>query len=57
MKKGLREREAELQSLLASPAGRAELQELYAAANDKRGPVGSAITYILIHERQQGRIK
>ena len=60
MKKTLREREAELRSLLETPAGRGELQELaarYAAAVDKPAPAGSAITYILVHEREHNRIR
>jgi hypothetical protein len=56
-KKTLHEREKELQSLLATPAGREELQNLasrYSAASGRVRPAGaSAITYILVHERQQ----
>jgi hypothetical protein len=59
-KKNLQERERELQALLASPAGRPELQELasrYCAASGKLKPTGtSAITYILVYEREQGLI-
>jgi hypothetical protein len=59
-KKTLPEREKELQALLATPAGRAELQVLesrYSAASGKVRPAkGSLITYILIHERQWGLI-
>jgi hypothetical protein len=58
--KTLQQREKELQSLLANPAGRKELQELasrYCAAGGKLRPAGtSAITYILVHERGQGLI-
>lgn len=57
--KPLRERERELRSLLATATGRDKLQTLachYAAANGQREPVGSVITYILVHEREQGRI-
>ena len=57
-KKTLQDREKELQSLLTTPAGREKLQELasgYHAASGKLRPVRtSAITYILVHERQQG---
>ncbi len=59
MKKTLREREAELRSLLETPEGRDELQTLavrYAMADGKREPVGSAITYILVHEREHSQI-
>src|SRR5262249_26874043 len=43
-----------------TPAGRAELQELesrYEAAGGKLRPAGaSGITYLLVHEREQGLI-
>jgi hypothetical protein len=59
-KHSLQERENELRSLLATPAGREKLQELasrYHAASGKLRPAGtSIITYILVHERQQGLI-
>ena len=59
-KHSLQEREKELRSLLATPAGREELQKLasrYHAASGKLRPAGtSVITYILVHERQQGLI-
>jgi hypothetical protein len=59
-KKTLREREKELQALLATPAGRAELRELesrYAAASGRVRPGrGSLITYLLVYERGQGLI-
>ena len=59
-KKTLQEREQELRPLLATPAGRDELQELasrYYAASGRLQPAGtSAITYILVHEREQGLI-
>ena len=59
-KHSLQEREKELRSLIATPAGREELQELasrYHAASGKLRPTGtSVITYILVHERQQGLI-
>ena len=58
--KTLREREAELRSLLATPAGQEELQRLesrYHAAGGRLRPVNaSVITYILIQERQHGLI-
>ena len=60
-KKTLSEREKELQALLATPAGREELQELasrYSAAGGKLRPAGtSVVTYILVHERGQGLIR
>jgi hypothetical protein len=56
----LQEREKKLRSLLATPAGREELQELasrHHTASGKLRPAGaSVITYILVHERQQGLI-
>ena len=59
-KKPLHEREKELQSLLTTPAGREKLEELaaeYHAVSGKVKPAGaSAITYILVHERQHGLI-
>ncbi|HLJ92747.1 MAG TPA: hypothetical protein VKU02_06070 [Gemmataceae bacterium] len=59
-KKTLQEREQELRSLLATPAGREELQELlvrYHAASDRLKPAAmSAITYILVYERELGLI-
>lgn len=60
-KKTLQEREKELRSLLATADGRKELQELasrYCAASGKLRPAGrSAVTYILVHERDQGLIR
>jgi hypothetical protein len=60
-KKSLREREAELRALLATPAGRAELEGLaarYAAADGHFRPARtSVVTYILVHERRTGRIR
>ncbi len=60
VKHTLQERERELRSLIATPAGREELQKLasrYHAASGKLRPAGtSVITYILVHERQQGLI-
>ena len=59
-KKNLPERQKELQSLLATPAGRGELQALesrYSAAAGKPRSVGkSLITYILVYEREHGLI-
>ena len=59
-KKSLAEREMELRSLLATAAGRQELEELaarYSLASGRLRPAGtSAITYILVHERGQGLI-
>ena len=60
LKKTLHEREKELQLQIATPAGRQQLQELaseYHATSGKLRPTGtSAITYILVHERQSGLI-
>jgi len=60
VKKSLREREIELQTLLASGAGREELRVLasrYSAGNGRVKPEGaSVITYILVHEREHGLI-
>jgi hypothetical protein len=57
-KKTLPQRQKELQSLLATPAGRQELQELasrcQAASGRLRPPGTSVITYLLVHEREQG---
>jgi hypothetical protein len=56
-KKSLPQRERELQSLLATPEGRDELQELasrYSAASGKVRPEGASIvTYILVYERER----
>jgi hypothetical protein len=53
-------REKELQTLIATPAGRAELLELearyYAAGARLRPEKASLITYILVYEREQGQI-
>ena len=58
--KTVQQREKELQSLLATPAGRTELNELefqYHAASGKGKPLKfSVITYILVHERERGLI-
>ena len=59
-KKTLQQREKELQSLLAKPEGRKELQELesryQAAGSTVRPEKASVITYILVHERKMGLI-
>jgi hypothetical protein len=60
-KKTLPEREYELRLLLATPAGRQQLEHLasrYSEASGKLRVAGaSAITYILVHEREQGLIQ
>jgi hypothetical protein len=59
-KKTLQEREKELRSLLATTAGQEEIQELtsrYCRVSGKLKPAStSAITYIIVHEREQGLI-
>ena len=59
-KKTLQQRQAELQSMLANPATRKELQELVSKYHDVGGklkpPKTSAITYILVYEREHGLI-
>jgi len=59
-KKTLKEREQELQSLLATPEGRKELEELerrYGVASGRaRSVKSSIITYLLVHERNIGLI-
>jgi hypothetical protein len=59
-KKTLSQREKELQALLATTAGREELQEMalrYHTANGRLRPAKtSVITYILVHERMQGLV-
>jgi hypothetical protein len=58
--KTLQQREQELRSLLVTSAGQKELNELearYQAASDRLKPgKTSVITYILVHERDQGLI-
>ena len=58
--KTLPERERELQALLATQAGRAELQEMesrYSAAGGALRPGGaSLLTYLLVYEREHGLI-
>ncbi len=59
-KKTFRERELELRALLATSPGQQKVEELasrYHAASGKPRPAGtSAITYILVHERERGLI-
>jgi hypothetical protein len=59
-KKTLQEREKELRGLLATKAGREEIQELasryYRVSGKLRPPGTSAITYIVVYEREQGLI-
>ena len=59
-KKTLQQREKELQSWLATLSGRENLQNLasrYYTTSGESRPVGkSAITYILVYEREQGLI-
>jgi len=58
--KTLPEREMELQALLATPEGKAHLEALagrYGTATGRhRPPKTSLITYLLVHEREQGLI-
>lgn len=58
--KTLQQRETELRSLLASPTGQKELQDLesryYEASGKPKPPKASVITYILVHERERGLI-
>jgi hypothetical protein len=59
-KKTLQQREKDLQSLLATPEGRKELEALearYRAAGAKlRTTNTSVITYLLVYERGRGLI-
>ena len=59
-KKTLQQREKELQSLIATPAGRDELQQLGSRYSEAGGRVRpertSVITYILVYERERGLI-
>jgi len=59
-KKTLRQREEEFRSLLATPAGMNELQELESRYAASGGPVrplkASLITYLLVYERERGMI-
>jgi hypothetical protein len=58
--KTLHEREKELQQLLATKDGRAELESLaalYCATSGKAWSEGTSIvTYLIVHERQKGLI-
>jgi hypothetical protein len=58
--KTLQQREQELRSLLATPAGQKELQDLasryHASSGRLRSSRTSVITYILVHERDRGLI-
>jgi hypothetical protein len=58
--KTLREREVELRSLLATPAGQKELEQLASRYNARSGrpraEKASVITYILVQERERGLI-
>ena len=60
-KKTLNQRQAELQPLLATREGRAELEALalryYAASGRIRVEGTSLITYLLVHERERGLIE
>jgi hypothetical protein len=57
----LADRQTELQALLTTPAGRAELEELasrYAEASGRpRAGKRSIVTYILVYERDHGLIE
>ena len=56
-KKTLPEREKELQAMISTPEGRAELERLaslYQEGGRPRPPRTSVITYILVHEREKG---
>jgi hypothetical protein len=59
--KTLQQREKELRALLTTPSGREELQQLesrYHAASGRLRPARtSVITYILVHEREQGLMR
>ena len=59
--KTLQQREKELRALLATPSGREKLQQLesrYQAASGRLRPARtSVITYILVHEREQGLLR
>jgi hypothetical protein len=59
-KKTLQQREKELQSLLTTPAGQEELQQLasryHAAGGSLFPPKTSVITYLLVHEMTHGLV-
>jgi hypothetical protein len=58
--KTLAERERELQGLMATPEGRAELERLAGRYGEETGRPraarASVITYIIVHERHKGLI-
>jgi hypothetical protein len=58
--KTLKEREKELQALLATREGKAQLEALadhyYARGGRSRPPRTSLVTYLIVHEREQGLI-
>jgi hypothetical protein len=58
--KTLQERQTELQTLLGTREGRHQLETLATRYHAAGGPIRiegtSLITYILVHERQQGLI-
>jgi hypothetical protein len=58
--KTLPQREKELQALLATSEGKAELEALatryYASGGRSRPSRTSIVTYILVHERERGLI-
>lgn len=59
-KKTLLERERELQAMIGTPEGQAQLKSLesryVAASGVTRPPRTSLITFLLVHERQLGLI-
>jgi len=59
-KKTFHDRQEELRSLLTTPAGRAELERLVARYAEESGRLRpartSAVTYILVHEKELGLI-
>ena len=59
-KKPLQQREKDLQTLLATPEGKVQLEDLaarYSQESNKVRPVKtSLVTYILVHERRNGLI-
>ena len=59
--KTLPQREKELQALLATSEGKADLEALaaryYASGGRFRPPGTSIVTYILVHERERGLIE
>jgi hypothetical protein len=61
LKKTLQQREKELQALLATTGGQADLQELearyLATGSQLRSQRTSLITYILVYERAHGLIE